>query len=134
MGSSTLQHLVVQNSSLYFVVRVIKPESISIGTFFFWFIFTLPFETSGTASCVPSHNEFLLIRSKSVVKSKLTIHKYTFATKVCCRQVLFNSQTADCKVRPVHFMLTSGCFATKWFQWLSMTTSVVCFAAGHRKN
>ena len=28
-----------------------KSQSIPIGTCFFWFIFTLPFETSGTASC-----------------------------------------------------------------------------------
>ena len=28
-----------------------KLQSIPIGTFFFWFIYVLPFETSGTALC-----------------------------------------------------------------------------------
>ena len=55
-------YFVVQSNTLYYVVRVIikkkvaceiewKPQSIPIGAFFFWFICSLPFETSGAASC-----------------------------------------------------------------------------------
>lgn len=45
--------------------------------------------------------------------------------------------TTDGKMRPGHFMLTNGMFATKWFQWHSVDDSMIspalCFAAGHWK-
>ena len=63
---------------------------------------------------------------------------------VCCRRKMQADDrtilTTDYKVRPVHSMFTNGFSVTKWFQWHldlkffdAMITSVVCFAAGHRK-